>query len=527
MITLTQKQQIIMRHLDGESNRQIASALHISKDTVNKYVNEYDAKRSELLAKDPDADPDEVLQSFVEQPKYDTRNRMPVKVTPEIRTSVAECLRLNAEKRASGRRKQEMRKTDIHEYLLQQGYDVSYSTVKRLTKEIETRCEEAFIRQEYSPGEICEFDWGEAKLNIGGNGYSPYQMAVFTPAYSGERFSILFPSQDTVAFQESHAIFFAFCRGSFHTMVYDNMRVAVRKFVGPTEKEPTQALLEMSQYYGFNFRFCNVRRGNEKGHVERSVDVVRHKAFSKPGDDCFESLEAANRHLRSVCLKLACEAASDGDVPADLFEKERAYLLPPMPKFESSIKTENSVDKYSTVVVAGNHYSVPDTLVGKRVQVRLYTSKLVIYYNDTIVAMHERSFLPHDWKINIYHYLRTLKRKPGALPGSTAMLQSDAVVKRIYDTYYTDDTKEFLEVLELAHEKGPDVVEAALKRLEQISPKDMSAQKVRIMCHSMEMEAHENETRLPRSDRLSLKAKSTLPQYDLLRKLQMEGGFSV
>ena len=42
MITLTRKQQIIMSHLGGISNRQIASKMHMSKDTVNKYVKEYD-----------------------------------------------------------------------------------------------------------------------------------------------------------------------------------------------------------------------------------------------------------------------------------------------------------------------------------------------------------------------------------------------------------------------------------------------------------------------------------------------------
>ena len=198
-----------------------------------------------------------------------------------------------------------------------------------------------------------------------------------------------------------------------------------------------------------------------------------------------------------------------------------------MPKFDSCVKTENSVDKYSTVVVAGNHYSVPDTLVGKRVQVRLYTAKLVIYYNDTIVAVHERSFLSHDWKIDIYHYLRTLKRKPGALPGSTALLQSDTAVKYIYETYYTNSAKDFLEVLELIREKGADAVQAALKHMERLSPKDMSAQKVRMICRGMEAELHEEASQVPGADRLSVKAKSTLSQYDLLRKLQTGGGVAV
>ncbi len=520
MITLTRKQQIIMNHLEGMSNRQIASKLHISKDTVNKYVKEYDAQRAELLTRDPEADPEEILQSFVEEPKYDASRRTPVIVTPEMEAAVKKCLQLNAVKRVSGMQKQVMRKTDIHEYLIGEGYSVSYSTVKRLVNKLETRHEEAYIRQEYQPGEICEFDWGEVKLDIAHSGFKRYQMAVFTAAHSGERFAMLFHSQDTAAFQEAHAAFFSFCQGAFHTMVYDNMKVAVRKFVGPTEKEPTKALLELSLYYGFQFRFCNVRRGNEKGHVERSVDVIRHKAFSAPDSDSFDSLADANQYLFGVCLRLNREAASNGQIPAELFEEEQRHLLPAMPKFACCIRTENHVDKYSTVMVAGNHYSVPDTLVGKRVQIQLYTSKLMIYYENRLVATHNRSFLPHDWTIDIYHYLRTLKRKPGALPGSTALLQSDAIVKQIYDAYYKQDAHAFLEVLEVVHELGAEAVLQALKRLERLSPKDMSAQKVRVICENAQRETPQ----LPGSDHLSAKAKSTLSQYDLLRKMQMDGG---
>lgn len=435
MISLNRKQQIIMDHLAGVSNRQIAAKMHISKDTVNKYVKEYDERRAELLTCDASLDQKEIIQAFVEKPQYDSSGRKPKKVTPEVEAAIEECLSLNAQKRVMGMKKQEMRKIDICEHLRSKGYDISYSTVKRLTREIELRHEEAFIRQEYEPGQICEFDWGTVKLDIGGTGYRKYQMSVFTPAKSNNRFAMLFQAQDTAAFQEAHAEFFQYCHGVFHTMVYDNMRVAVRKFVGTTEKEPTVALTELSLYYGFSFRFCNVCRGNEKGHVERSVEYVRRKAFSAPGRDCFETLEAANRYLRTECVKLNLREISNGQIPADGFEEEKQYMLPTMPNFESCIKSENSVDKYSTVIIAGNHYSVPDTLVGKRVAIRVYSCQILIYNGDQIVATHPRSFQAHDWVINIYHYLRTLKRKPGALSGSTALLQSDALVKQIYDTY--------------------------------------------------------------------------------------------
>lgn len=213
---------------------------------------------------------------------------------------------------------------------------------------------------------------------------------------------------------------------------------------------------------------------------------------------------------------------SNGQVPAERFEEKQRHLLPAMPRFECCIRTESSVDKYSTIMVAGNHYSVPDTLVGKRVQVRLYTSKLIVYHEGGIVAAHNRSFLPHDWTIDIYHYLRTLKRKPGALPGSTALLQSDAVVKQMYDTYYKQDARTFLEVLEVIYEFGADPVLQALKRMERLSPKDMSAQKVRVIC-----EYAQQDTPTPGTDHLSTKAKSTLSQYDLLRKMQVDGGVAV
>lgn len=36
MITLTYKQQIILKHIDDVSNREIVRILHISKDTVSK-----------------------------------------------------------------------------------------------------------------------------------------------------------------------------------------------------------------------------------------------------------------------------------------------------------------------------------------------------------------------------------------------------------------------------------------------------------------------------------------------------------
>jgi len=204
---------------------------------------------------------------------------------------------------------------------------------------------------------------------------------------------MLFKAQDTAAFKQSRAEFFDHAKGSFKLMVYDNMRVAVSKFVGLHEKEPTKALTELSIYYGFNFRFTNIARGNEKGHVERSVEFIRRRVFSEPGADKFETLASANQYLLQECMKLSSRVATDGTVPLEEFMEEQKHLLPRMPKFESCIYSENRVDKYSTIMVNQNHCSVPDTLVGKMVSVKTFSDKIIIYHNNSIAAVHSRSFM--------------------------------------------------------------------------------------------------------------------------------------
>ena len=514
MIVLKQKQQIILRHMDGDSNRQIAKDLNIDKNTVNKYVKEYDEKLKALLAEDPDTDAEELISAIVERPVYDTTNRHPAASTESAKNIIAYCLQENERKRQNGMSKQQMRLTDIHRYLSEQGITISYSTVKRLAGKLDHRSNEAFIKQVYEPGQVCEFDWGEVKLNIGDSGYHRYQMAAFSSAYGNYRFAKLYRAQDTAAFLEAHVAFFDFCKGVYHTITYDNMKVAVKKMVGFTEKEPTEEMVKLSTYYRFNYRFCNIRSGNEKGHVERSVDAIRRYAFSGPGSDTFETLKEANDFLLNKVIKKNNEPLSDGRVPAKTFEEEKPYLmdnLPPYPCFIKRIKLR--VDKYSTVSVNKVHYSVPDRYTEKYVDVRIYTDKVVFYHNGDIIAEHPRCYEKGSYRIDIYHYLHTLKKKPGALAHSTALQQADIRIKKIFDDYYTSDPKKFLPVFEIIRKKGVEPVADAITKLLKISPLDLSADKINIILENCD-HAEQQTT-----SHLDDKIKQTLSQYDRLKEL--------
>ena len=67
MIDLIKKQRIILKHIDGVSNRQIAKEIGVDKNTVNKYVIEYEKKLKALMERDPTVDPQMLISAILER----------------------------------------------------------------------------------------------------------------------------------------------------------------------------------------------------------------------------------------------------------------------------------------------------------------------------------------------------------------------------------------------------------------------------------------------------------------------------
>jgi transposase len=483
MITLSEKQHIIIAaYLQGKSQRAIAKETEIDRKTIRKYVKEYELTRQKLLDSEEGIDDIRELQdSIVERPKYNCENRKKKKLTDEIIGKIKGYIEENKQKRHAGRHKQQKKKIDIYEALKEQEYDISYSTVSSYINKLLGEGSEAFIKAEYELGDVCEFDWGEVKLTINDMDRT-FQMAVFTSAKGNYRYAKLFTKQNSECFQESHALFFEHLGKIYRTIVYDNMKVAVKKFVGSTEKEPTEALLKMSMYYGFNFRFCNVRSGNEKGHVERSVEVVRRKSFAK--NDSFKSLEEANDYLEKKCAELndKPQRLKNMQSAKGIFNQEKDYMLTYIAKLDTARVEEPRVDKYSTFSVATCRYSVPDMYVGKRIFIKIYSSEIICFSEGKKIASHERKLGFNEWSIKLEHYINTFKRKPGALASSTAMLQADPSIQNIYNTYYNKREKDFIELLLFISETSISKVESAINLLKKISPTNITTEKIKSIC---------------------------------------------
>jgi len=478
MIGLMDKQKIIISHYrEGKTQRQIHRETAISRKTIRKYIQEYDRKKN-ILVNTRGCSSSEIIADIVEKPKYDTSSRYKVKLTDKILSRIEFYLKENEEKRATGRSKQQKKKIDILEALKDEGFDIGYTTVCNAIRNIERKQKEAYIRQEYSPGESCEFDWGEIKLTIAGK-VKVLQMSVFTTAKGDYRAGDLYYSQKTENFLDTHTNFFCEVGGSYKEVVYDNTRVAVARFVGRDEKEPTEALLKLSIYYGFKFRFCNNYKAHEKGHVERSVEYVRRRIFSKR--DEFSSTREAIEYFKDELgkLNLRGQVLNHGKSACEMLALERPYLLPEVPRYDTARTAEPRADKYSTITVDSCHYSVPDSLVGEFIFVKIYPDRIICYYDSKEVARHKRRYGRHEWSIDIAHYIKTLKLKPGALKRSVAFSGIKPDLKDIYQKYYRGLEKSFIELMELISKEGMARIKDAIAILERIDPNGIGTEKIK------------------------------------------------
>jgi len=442
------KYAIIKLKEGGKSNREIQRMTGIHRKTVAKYWSEYQA---ELAALGFNEDLREVQELIVAAPKYDAGNRGPRKYTEEIDALLDTILAGEYAKDADlgGSHKQKLTGVQIHGLIRAAGYDISLSVICSHIKEKRDRHKEAFIKQEYEFGQRLEYDFGEVRLVIGGVARK-YYLAVLSSPCASFRWAYLYPTQKKDVFLDSHVRFFEMSGGAYEEVVYDNMKNVVTKFIGRNEKQLNEDLVKMSLYYGFRINVTNCFSGNEKGHVESSVKIIRNKVFAPRYR--FDTVEDAEAYLEEKLLEMNAGA---------LFEEEKMHLKPYRPPLDLAQISEQTVDKYSFVRVENHFYSVPEYLVGRKVLVKNYQSEIAVYSAGNKVCGHKKKEGYLKATVDIAHYLDTLMRKPGAIKNSVA-LKSNAELRDIFDRHFVGREREFIRLLKENQSKPPRDVVAAL-----------------------------------------------------------------
>ena len=479
---MSKKQEILHYYrVDGMGLREIARRTSTDRKTVTRLINAYEV----AVTANPEAGVDEFL---AQKPKYSKRKYATRVLKDEISREIDKWLAENERRRNNGMRKQCLKNKDIHRELLSKGLVVSYSSVckyvRKKKEDKNSKQKDVYLRIHREPGQECEFDWGEVKLFINKQKIS-LMMAVFCFPYSTMRKAYLFHRQDTLAFMESHRTCFKDINGVPHTMVYDNMRVAV--VFDDKEKKPTVALQRLSNYYSYQWRFCNARAGWEKGNVERSVDYVRTRAFTSRID--FDSLQEAQEWLNMICDQInAEESGSSLQNKSTKIVQELSNLRAYPGEIGCYEIAEYKSDKQSVISIKSNHYSVPEELAGERVVVKMYSEKIVVLDNKhKVVAEHPRSYGTNEWIVDINHYYKTLLKKTSALEHTEAFHQMPNSMQVIYHQYFKNNGKEFLHLVRYVRDNdiSYDMVLEAADTIRKRGVRTFTADHFKVALHTL------------------------------------------
>ncbi|MGH3966359.1 MAG: IS21 family transposase [Pseudonocardiaceae bacterium] len=355
---------------------------------------------------------------------------------------------------------------------------VAESTVRARVAEIRAELassgQDVPIVQQHAPGAEAEVDFGEFDAWIDGTLLRLWLFHMRLSC-SGRSFAIAFANQAQEAFFEGHVLGFAHFGGVPGRVRYDNLKAAVVRILRGRDRVENERFIALRSHYGFDSFFCEPGKAgaHEKGGVEGEVGRFRRAHLVPvPRVGCLDELNTliSQAAVADDARVITGRAQTVGDAFA-----AEAPLLGPLPcePFDSARLIEASADAKARVCVLQAHYSVPARYARRRLRIRLGARHLEVLApgSEAIVAVHERSLHKGVQHLQLDHYLEILARKPGALPGATALAQAKAsgAFTELHQAFWdaararhgdAEGTRALIEVL-LLHRRMPAVHVAA------------------------------------------------------------------
>jgi transposase len=273
------------------------------------------------------------------------------------------------------------------------------------------RPKEAFLRLEFAPGQAAQVDWGEFG-NVFSDGVKIHCFAIVL-CYSRYLYVEFTRSEKFEEFVRCHENAFQYFGGATKECWYDNLATAVSDRMGSLVRFNTRFMAYMG-HHGIRPHACNVARGNEKGRVEGLIKYIRSNFWAGRSFTDFDDLQLQATSWRNQIANQR-EHRTTRRVVRIMFEAdEQKALLPVNPNhYDTDEVFSRVVPPDFHLIYETNRYSVPWTLVGMTVTVRVNSDKIRIFYNDRIVTGHPRSYRKNKVFTIEVHRTGLLERKPG------------------------------------------------------------------------------------------------------------------
>jgi transposase len=280
-----------------------------------------------------------------------------------------------------------------------QGYDGSITILRDyITPKRALRSSRATVRFETNPGVQLQSDWGEIRTCVAGASTTVH-FIVNQLGYS-RRFHVwATDSQDAEHTYEGLVRSFAYFGGVTQEVLVDNQKAAVLDHKPDGSVQFNRRFLDLAAHYACRPRACRPYRAQTKGKDERMVGYLKQHFFVRYR--AFDSWAHLNQVLADWLVQEADQRRHGTlkEVVADRFRREAPTLQPlPAQPYDTSYREMRRVSWDSYVEVRGNRYSVPSTLVGQLVVVRIGLDEtLGVYQEDQLLATHRLQPAQAGW----------------------------------------------------------------------------------------------------------------------------------
>ena len=308
----------------------------------------------------------------------------------------------------------------ILEKIKQEGYAGGKSILGDYLLKIRNKNKEAFNHIETLPGAEAQVDWAGCGTISCGNYSRKLYLFCMVLSFSRYMYATFTTSMDSDTFMACHIKAFRFfglsgsqTGGVPKSLLYDNLKSVVSFRYGK-EIIFNERFSDFALYYGFKIKVCNVRRGNEKGKVERAIRYIKENFLIRKEYENLSQIkselslwlrESANRRIHSATRKK----------PADMLNEERDFfLILPQTDYDYPNPRPARPRKDCLFSFDANRYSIPAEYYNKALLFKAYTDKITVVCEDEVVAVHKRCYDKYQIIKNPAHYAALNERKTKA-----------------------------------------------------------------------------------------------------------------
>ena len=316
------------------------------------------------------------------------------KAPPQNTSSVAPYRELVRQLRREG-----VEMTAIKARLAEQGFQGSYSAVRRFVHTLEpSPPPEVMVRVERKPGQEAQVDFVYAgRLLDPATGQLRRAWAfVMTLSWSRHQYVEFVFDQTVATWLLCHRHAFEFFGGVPDEVVLDNLKAAILR-ANADDPLVQQAYRECAEHYGFLITPCRPATPQHKGKVENGVHYLKRNFLAgRPPT----TQTQANQDVRTWCNTTAGlrRHGTTKEQPLVRFQEVERTKLKPLPEapYDLAVWAEVTVAHDGHVTFDNAYYSVPPAQVaGTRLRVRGGARAVALYdLNNQWVTTHDRATQP-------------------------------------------------------------------------------------------------------------------------------------